>query len=134
MSYFMTVAGSIAAGDVPPPAKLVPAAQAQSYIAKLEPHLIELDGGPVYLVDDGDSGTSEDVVMETYEALWAKQPVGGLPFVVLLERCFDRGWNFRVWLAGNDTSDHTKNIKRVTDVNAVLESIQNHGGVFWHAR
>src|SRR6185312_11778767 len=102
MSYFITISGSITAADVPAPAVLVPASKAQAYIADLEPELAKLDGAPVYFVDDGETGTSEDLVMAANEAANEGRPTDHLPVVVLFERCIRNGWNFRVWLAHND--------------------------------
>jgi hypothetical protein len=92
----MTVSGPIAAGDVPPPGKLVPASQAQPYIARLEADLAKLDGRPVFFIDDGETGTSEDLVMDANEAVQDERPTAGLPIVVLMERCFRNGWSFRL--------------------------------------
>jgi len=128
----MTVAGAITAADVPPPGKLVPASQAQTYIAQLEAALTKLDGSPVYLIDDGETGTSDDLVMETKEAICEKRPTDNLAFIVLLNRCFAQKWSFRVWLAGNQTNAHVRNVSLVADVASTVAALER-GGVCWHA-
>ena len=130
----MTVAGSITAGDVPPPGRLVPASKAQPYIARLEADIARLDGSPVYLIDDGESGTSEDLIMETNEALWEERPVAELPLVILLERCFKNNWNFRAWLATNDSEAHVKGLETVGDLRSALEAVRKSRGMVRHAR
>ena len=130
MSYFMTVSGAIKAADVPPPGKLVPASQAQTYIARLEPSLSKLDGAPVYLIDDGETGTSDDLVMDAKEAIWEQRPLEHLPFIVLLERCLKNGWPFRVWLADNHPEAHTLNVARISDTKSAIAALER-GGVCW---
>src|SRR5687767_5337579 len=106
MSYFMTIAGAVTAGDVPTNATLVPVKDAQAYVARLESELAQLDGTPVFLVDDGESGTSHGFVTEVGEALFQDLPLREVPFVILLESCFRHRWSFRVWLADDDPQAH----------------------------
>jgi len=133
MSYFVTVSGSIAESDMPPGAKLVPAAKAENYyIARLERDLAELDGAPVYFIDDGETGTSEELVLAVGEALRERKAVETLPLVVLLEKCIRNKWNFRIWHATNDTGEHRR-VAPAQDLGATLASIAHDRGVFSHA-
>src|SRR5260221_1064800 len=133
MSYFMTVSGPIAENDVPPPGRLVPASKAQPYVARLEADLAKLAGSPVFCIDDGETGTSEELVMDANEAATEGKPLAELPVVVLMERCFRNGWNFRVWLADNDPDAHVRRIDAVRDLKAAIASIARSRGVCWHA-
>lgn len=132
MSYFVTISGTVTEADVLVPARLIPASKAQRYIANLEAELKRLDGAPVYLVEDGDTGTSEDLVMEVNEALWEGRPASGLPLVVMLERCFVNKRNFRFWLANSSASSHV-HVHPVPDINSVLEAIRTCRDGYWHA-
>ena len=130
----MTISGKVSAGDVPATAILVPAASAQAYVANLESRLAQLDGAPVFFVDDGESGTSHDLVGQVGDALVEGRPLREVPFIVLLERCIRNGWNFRVWLADNDPQAHVKNTIPVANFDAVLENMeQGRVCVCWHA-
>lgn len=132
MSYFVTVSGEISPSDVPAPAQLVAAAKAQDYVAKLERDLASLDGEPVYFIDDGESGTSEELVMAVGEALREGEPVANLPLVVIIERCFRSGWSFRIWNASDSTGEHRR-VSPAQDLPAVLDSIAKDRGVCCHA-
>jgi hypothetical protein len=61
MSYFTVIVGDIGA-LVPDAGTLVLVRDAQSYIAALGETLSEADGRPQFLWEDGESGTSTDVV------------------------------------------------------------------------
>src|SRR5690348_3910690 len=121
MSYFMTISGAIKADDVPASAQLIPARNAQAYVANLEPALAKLDGAPVFLVDDGESGTSHNLVSEIGDAIVGDRPLEEIPIVTLLTKCFRNGWSFRVWLADNDPEAHTKNTTTVSNLEQTLQ-------------
>jgi len=134
MSYFMTISGAVTAADVPATALLVPAANAQAYVAKLESSIARLDGAPVFLVDDGESGTSHNLVSQVGDALVEDRQLREVPFIALLERCIRNGWHFRVWLADNDPLAYVKNTTPVANFDSVLENMkQGRVCVCWHA-
>jgi len=129
----MTVSGSIAEADVPLPGRLVPASKAQAYVAGLEAELAKLDGSPVFFIDDGESGTSEELVMEANEAALEGRPIADLPIVVLMERCIRNGWSFRVWLADSDPGAHLRRVDAINDLKSAIAAIAKSRGVCWHA-
>jgi hypothetical protein len=133
MSYFMTISGrfsdSIGSGEV----ELIPAASAQDYIARLESELVQLDGGPLYLVHDKESGTSDIIVSDLVSALLSEECISGLSLTEILQVCFTLGANFRIWLATNDPMAHINNPIEVRDLAATQAALQAHRGAWWHA-
>ena len=130
----MTISGKVTGADLPASGNLVPARDAQAYISKLEPALTKLDGGPVFLVDDGESGTSHSLIAEVGEALFRERPLREVPVVIHLEKCFRNGWSFRVWLRDNDPQACLKNTAPVTNLDAMLEKFEKgEVCVSWHA-
>lgn len=128
----MTVSGSIGATDVPPPAKLIPASMAQEYIADLEEKLVALDGAPLYLIEDGETGASDDLVLDAKVAIEQGRPSEQVPLFTFLDRCFENGWHFRIWLADDHPDAHTRNVVQVGDAKAAVAAMKR-GGVFWNA-
>ena len=130
----MTVCGDLTKGDVPGAARLVPAREAQAYVAKLEPALANLDGRPVFLLEDLESGTSHDLVTEIGESLVEDRPIEHLPVVALVAKCFSRGWSFRIWLADNDPNAYAKNTTEVSSLAQAMEQFErNQPCIRWHA-
>ena len=125
----MTVSGNVTTADVPEPARLVPLPMAQPYVASLGATITRLDGGPAYLVDDGETGTSDLFVYEPEPSSSARET----PFVSLIERCMRNGWSFRVWWADNST-DAYLNTRPVRSIEEVLDNIEkDRYNVSWHA-
>lgn len=124
------------AGVIPDPTgvqvQFVRAGDAQEYIARLEGELVRLDGGPLYLVDDGETGTSDIVVSDFVNALVSGKGTGGLALTDILNACFAQGTNFRIWLASNDLMSHT-NAVEVGELAGVQAGLEAWRGVWWHA-
>lgn len=133
MSYFMTISGSIPATSPSSQVELIPASKAQVYIANLEQELLAVDGGPVYLVHDKETSTSDILISELQDALIEEQNFECLPLYSVLSFCFNNKLNFRVWLANNDMSAYVNNSIEVKDLQSALVSIGNHRGAWWHA-
>jgi hypothetical protein len=70
MSYFVTITGpNFDVGGIGS-VELIPAMSAQSYVCALEAKFIVQDGNrPVFLVHDGDTGTSHDLVGAAMDAI-----------------------------------------------------------------
>jgi hypothetical protein len=133
MSYFMTVSGSIAAISLKD-AELIPAREAQSYIASLEGKLESLDGTPVFLVHDKETGTSDLLVSDLKDALLEGTNPNSVPLMAILNSCFKAGISFRIWLANNDMNALVSNSEEVSDLVTTLEALRLRCGAWWHAR
>lgn len=129
----MTISGRVPATGLSSRVELIPAAKAQDYLASLELKLIALDGGPVYLVHDKETSTSDNLVSEFQDAFMDGKNIESLPLVSVLNFCFKNRLNFRVWRADNDMNAYLKNSNEVKDVGSALESIKNQRGAWWHA-
>jgi hypothetical protein len=129
----MTISGSIPANNLSSQVELLPASTAQVYIVNLEQKLLALDGGPVYLVHDKETSTSDILVSELQDALIEERNIASQPLYLVLCFCFNNKLNFRVWLANNDMNAFINNTIEVKDLQSALESIRNQQGVWWHA-
>lgn len=132
MSYFMTVTGKIAPLSSNA-IELIPAHLAQDYIAKLEAHLESMDGSPVYLVHDGESGTSDGLVADLKAALWEKTDPSATTLYCILSTCFESGINFRIWLASDAPDALATTSEAVSDMASTLEAFKLQHGAWWHA-
>ena len=114
--------------------ELLQAKIAQSYIANLEGQLSKLDGAPVFLVHDKETGTSDAVVANLENALIAGTNIENLPIYITLQACFKEGVNFRIWWADNNRDAYKNNSNSVNDLDSALNSIKNGRGAWWHSR
>jgi hypothetical protein len=130
MSYFMTISG--ATSDMPAilGIELMLANDAQDYIKSLARELESLDGTPVYLVHDGETGTSDLIIADLENALLNGEATSDLPAVQILQACFKNGLRFRIWWANNDGA-HISNPTPVTDLAEVCEAIRARRGATW---
>ena len=97
----MTVCGEPVKGDDLAPIQLVPASQAQSYIKELQSALGTADGQPVFLVDDGATGTSHTLIVEAAGKFHEFGSLEGTKLLELIRRLVDSGNSFRIWWADN---------------------------------
>ncbi len=101
MSYFMTTAGErIDISDLAP-LELVEASKAQNYLQNIAPDISAADGMPLYLIHDGETGTSDDFVSAVYEHVESFDSLEGLVLSILLERLIQSKNSFRIWWANN---------------------------------
>jgi hypothetical protein len=133
MSYFMMISGDIPDSPANGEVEFIPAASAQDYIARLESELVQLDGGPLYLVHDRESGTSDSIVSALESALLREEGTSGLPLTEILQACFAQGTSFRIWLATNDPMAHINNSFGVRDLATARAALQARRGAWWHA-
>jgi len=101
MSYFMTAAGPGCKLRTAEPAELLPVEQAQDYVRELAPKLIEMDGSPLYLVHDGESGTSHDVVRPGRNRVFSDKSAEETLFASVVRDLLTSGHTIRVWDAGS---------------------------------
>src|SRR5688572_5272108 len=128
----MTVSGAHDPSVVPTPAQLVQASVAQEYVADLAKEIEALDGGPVYLLDDGETGTSDAVIMHAKDELWSGGTIENTTLASVLRWCFSNGFNFRIWLADNNPRAHVENAEPVRDFDSAVKALKR-GGAYWHA-
>lgn len=133
MSYFMTVSGIIPNSEVVAGVELVPAASAQSYISSLESELAEDDGAPVFLVHDGETGTSDLLISDLQEAISDGRPLAGLAAYQTFQLCFSKAIPFRVWLARDSADDHKRHPVDVQDLGGVCQALISGRGAKWSA-
>jgi hypothetical protein len=119
MSYFITVSGKKIDLSGLQPIELVPADKAQYYIKNLALELSALDGAPLFLVDDGSSGTSDDVVTPVISLLKRGGQIDETPFHRLLIHLSEHNCILRIWHASNISNAHL----RVKDCNSLEDAI-----------
>jgi hypothetical protein len=135
MSYFMTLGGQVRAVDPPGALRLIPAHEAQPYVVALEPELVALDGGPVFLVEDGETGTSDVAVADVVSALEDDVDVSAFAIFRLMTTCLSSGISFRVWWAGgNSPASHRSRVVEVENVEAAMHALKSGKGARWHPR
>jgi hypothetical protein len=108
MSYFMTTAGPwIDMSDLSP-IELIPAEQAQYYIKDRQAFLSQEDGEPLYLVHDGETWTSDKIILNANSYFFDKGTLAGSPFLELCNRLSYMKHIFRIWYASNEANAHTQ--------------------------
>jgi hypothetical protein len=123
MSYFAVIVGDIGA-LVPGAGTLVPVRDAQSYIAALGETLSEADGRPQFLWEDGESGTTTDVVREAEERIQDGARPEDTIVGRLIRQCTPGGNGLRIWWAGNEPNSHQRveNVSTEIDAMTLLKS------------
>ncbi|XZG68821.1 hypothetical protein ACTSKR_09145 [Chitinibacteraceae bacterium HSL-7] len=111
--------------------ELIPAHEAQSYIRSLASQLAKLDGEPVYLVHDGETGTSDMLIWELENALLDDADVSPRPAAQLLQACFSHQIGFRTWRANNDPDAHVNNTCAVGSLADAYDAIRQGYGAMW---
>lgn len=100
MSYFATLSGVQLDESAIYGVRLVPAHEAYRYMSELADQIAALDGSPVYLCDDGVSGTSHEIVCDAIDVGQAGADISATLIVAILRFCEKVGCTFRVWDAG----------------------------------
>jgi hypothetical protein len=108
MSYFITVSGVVPDLSGLEPIELVEVANAQHYIEGLAEQLTKLDGGPLFLVHDGHSGTSDDLVSPAVTSVKMGEPIENSPLNSLLNRLSKGNHTLRIWDAGGGADAHLR--------------------------
>ncbi|WP_143707434.1 hypothetical protein [Uliginosibacterium sp. TH139] len=133
MSYFMTVSGRIPNSEVVAGVELVPAANAQRYISSLEGELAEEDGAPVFLVHDGETGTSDLLIGDLQEAISDSGSATELAAYQMIQLCFAKSVPFRIWLARDSADDHKRHPVDVQCIGDVCQALISGRGAKWSA-
>lgn len=133
MSYFMTVAGDISSLKLEGTDgfRLVPVAEAQKYIQNLAAEIQEADGSPLFLVDDGESGTSHNIVCQAQDSLNENGTLDGTIMLKLMEQFAQNGNPLRIWWATNDPRAHdsAEIFSSLNEVIARLKEQAGHGNL-----
>lgn len=131
MSYFMTISGAILKMPMVIGVGLLSAEDAQDYIKSLASDLASLDGKPVHLVHDCETGTSDIIISDLENALLDDEEIGDLPATKILLACFQNGLGFRIWRASNDPRAHIDNISAVANLSETHTAIRARRGATW---
>ena len=100
MSYFMTTSGRAVQFTGVEPVELIRAGEAQHYLQKLEQELSARDGSPVFLVHDGTTGTSHDLVVEAEQRYHVHGSIQGTRLLKVISALAENGNTLRIWWAG----------------------------------
>jgi hypothetical protein len=135
MSYFMTISGDRAKlADSYGQIRIINATKAQDYIKHLVLALEKLDGAPVWFVDDGYTGTSDDFVTDAKYPEREDSKIEDSLLGVILRQCFEKKLSFRIWLAvSNPAMDHITNTEPVFSFEEAIVVLARREGVYWHA-
>lgn len=108
MSYFMITAGPwIDLSDLSP-LELISPERTQYYIRDLHTFLSREDGEPLYPVDDGETGTSHNFIIDACDSFFINSTLTGTTLLELCRRLCHQNHVFRIWWASNDENAHTK--------------------------
>lgn len=88
------------------PIEFVDVAKAQYYIEGLAEQLIDLDGRPLFLVHDGRSGTSDELVSPAEVSVMMGEPIENTLLDRLLNRLSTGNHTIRIWYAGRGSDAH----------------------------
>ena len=124
MSYFMTVSGVVPNLSGLEPIEFVEVAKAQYYLEGLADQLTELDGGPLFLVHDGHSGTSDDVVSPAVTSVRMGEPLENTPLNSLLNRLSKGTHTLRIWDAGRGSDAHLR-VKHCGSLEATMREFRD---------
>ena len=123
MSYFMTIAGTPSVNvDVVNGVHFVPVSDTQSYLLNIAADIQGVDGGPLFLVDDG-SGTSQDFVVEAENRLRYRETLEGTIMLALIGYCVKNGNSFRIWYA--DEADAYKSVVTCSSLAEICSIMMN---------
>ncbi|HTK84106.1 MAG TPA: hypothetical protein VL625_03380 [Patescibacteria group bacterium] len=88
------------------PIELLPASKASTYIQQREIEISQLDGDPLFLVHDGQSGTSDEFLGDAVNAIRSGDGMEGTLFERLMKRLSQGDHTVRIWYARNDPDAH----------------------------
>jgi hypothetical protein len=120
MSYFVAISGQRATSLAPARGKLVPAVDAQAYFRESASIVAARTGGPVFLWDDGESDTSDDLVCEACDEIQLHgKSEPELAFARMLQACAAVGCSLHVWWPSQ-----TSSIPDLPTASSVVEAIR----------
>ena len=118
----MTISGSMIDVTDLKPIELIEASKAQKYIQDLEQDLIKEDGGPLYLVHDGETWTSDNFIGEAIDHCYETGTIEDTALFILIKRLILNENNFRIWYAVNDPKDYL-DVTTCSDLEDILLTI-----------
>jgi hypothetical protein len=109
------------------PLELIPAEQAQYYIKDRQAFLSQEDGSPLYLVHDGETGTSDIIITDAISYLYHNGNLVGSTLLELCKRLSYNNYIFRIWYPSNEEDAHTKVTQcySLEDVIRAIEMCEN---------
>lgn len=121
MSYFMTMAGAWV--DLSPllPIKLIPIDQTQPYLQQREELLSREDGQPLFLVHDGETGTSHNFITAAEEYFNTHDRLEGTPLFELFKLFCDEEHVFRIWWASDNKKSEYRQCSTLEEVTTVVK-------------
>jgi hypothetical protein len=125
MSYFMTTAGPWIDLSNLSPLELTPAEQAQYYIRDRHAFLSQQDGEPLYLVDDGETGTSHKFISAASSYLYLNGSLVGCTLFKLCKCLCPCGHVFRIWYASNEEHAHIQ-VLQCNSFEEVMRAIETY--------
>jgi hypothetical protein len=102
MSYFVVLSGANASNLSVAMGRLVPIAEAQTYLVRLQSSIQAVDGGPCFFWDDGETGTSEELFTSLEESLLDATQHKEHAIFKALRDCETLALNVRLWTATDD--------------------------------
>ena len=127
----MTISGAISEMATVVGIEFLLADHAQEYIKSMATELENLDGKPVHLVHDCETGTSDIIIAELENALRDGEDIVDLPVAKILHACFKNGWGFRIWWANDSPIAFMANVSRVADLTETCAAIKEQRGATW---
>jgi hypothetical protein len=106
MSYFAVISGATAASLEISDGRLVPITKALPYVAALASKIEALDGGPSFLWEDDETGTSDENICAFEGAALDGKPLDESPLYRILNSCQSGGATIRVWRANEDLESY----------------------------
>jgi len=126
MSYFMIAVGTKPDLSSIPKIEAIPVKEAQEYVQRLIPILLDKLVSDVWFIHDGETGTSHNFIQSSIEQM----QMDSMPFSkTLLSKtigeCAKAGDSFRIWWAGGELE-----VEKCTSVENVMYTIikQVNGG------
>lgn len=104
----MTISGTPPKSSGLEPIEFVPADNAQQYIRNIADILSEIDGGPLFLVHDGKTGTSHNFIVVAVNYFNLNGSLKKTRLFMLIEACVISGNVFRIWYASDEVNIYQK--------------------------
>ena len=105
------------------PIQVSPGTESQEYIRVLLPQISRLDGVPIFMVDDGTTGTSHDLICEATNAINEGRKVEVTRLFQVLTRLATAKHTVRIWWADNDQGAFRR-VKQCLTLEEVISTIR----------
>lgn len=129
MSYFITTSGATVDLSGVEPVELIDIRDAQQYVRDLEDELSAADGTPLFLIHDGETGTSHNFVVEAEDRVHRTGSLRGSRLATVLERLVAAGNTFRIcWASDSPAFPDAAQCHTLDQIVATIEQ-QVRGGM-----